>query len=220
VTTANSARRGGEDTVERVDRAGNRSLIEAARGAGVKQFVFVSALGARSDNPVPFLQAKAETEAHLRASGMPWTVLAPNAFMEPWLGMIVVEPIREGAPVTLVGEGRRRHTFVLVANVAAFAAAAVGHPAAMNRHLSIGGPEALSWREIVAICERLLGRSIPMRSVALGEPLPGFPPLVAQLMAAMETYETPLDMEETARTFGVRLTKVEEFLEKALVLQR
>jgi NADH dehydrogenase len=70
--------RGGDDTVETVDRQGNRSLIDAAKAANVQQFVFVSAYGATLDSPVPFLRAKAETEASLRASGMPYTVLAPN----------------------------------------------------------------------------------------------------------------------------------------------
>jgi NADH dehydrogenase len=69
ITTANSALRGGDDTVETVDRQGNRSLIDAAKAANVQQFVFVSAYGATLDSPVPFLRAKAETEASLRASG-------------------------------------------------------------------------------------------------------------------------------------------------------
>lgn len=71
ITTANSAMRGGEDTVDTVDRQGNRNLIEAARAAGVKQFIFTSFLGADLHNPVPLFQAKAETEAALAESGMP-----------------------------------------------------------------------------------------------------------------------------------------------------
>src|SRR5512137_2763751 len=50
ITTANSAMRGGEDNVDTVDRHGNRNLIEAARAAGVKQFIFTSFLGASPHN--------------------------------------------------------------------------------------------------------------------------------------------------------------------------
>jgi hypothetical protein len=43
---------------------------------------------------------------------MTWTILAPNAFMESWPAMVVGMPAMAGQPVTIVGEGRRQHTFV------------------------------------------------------------------------------------------------------------
>src|SRR5690606_26213324 len=89
VTTANSAARGGADTVETVDLLGNRALVDAAKAAGVGQFVFTSALGADPVSPVPFLRAKGETERHLRDSGMTYTILSPNIFMEVWVPMLV-----------------------------------------------------------------------------------------------------------------------------------
>jgi len=70
VSTANSTARGGADTVETVDRAGNRNLIDAAAAAGVRHFVFVSAIGARPEHPTPLLRAKGEAERRLRGSGM------------------------------------------------------------------------------------------------------------------------------------------------------
>lgn len=62
VTTANSAQRGGDDNVQSVDLEGNRNLVDAAKSAGVKQFVFTSAMGADEQSQVPFLQAKGSTE--------------------------------------------------------------------------------------------------------------------------------------------------------------
>ena len=211
ITTANSARRGGEDNVQTVDLAGNRNLIDAAKAAGVKQFIFTSALGADINSPVPFIQAKAKTEAYLRDSGMMYTILAPNAFMDMWVGMVIGVPLQAGQPVTLVGEGRRKHSFIAVRDVAAFATAAVGHPEAMNQYLAIGGPEALSWRDVVATFERVLDREIPVQYVSPGEPVPALPKgMLQQAMAGMEMYDSPLDMTEAARTFGVELTTLEE----------
>jgi NADH dehydrogenase len=206
ITTANSAMRGGEDTVDRVDRQGNRNLIEAARAAGVKQFIFTSFLGADLNSPVPLFQAKAETEAALAESGMPYTVLAPNFFIESWAGMVVGMPLQAHQPVTLVGEGRRLHSLISVSDVAAFAAAAVGHPAAINRRLALGGPEPLSWRGIVDVFGQVLGQELPVQFVAPGEPIPGLPDIVPGVLAAMETYDSPIPMEEKARTFGVQQT--------------
>ena len=211
ITTANSARRGGEDNVQTVDLAGNRNLIDAAKAAGVKQFIFTSALGADINSPVPFIQAKAKTEAYLRDSGMMYTILAPNAFMDMWVGMVIGVPLQAGQPVTLVGEGRRKHSFIAVRDVAAFATAAVGHPKAMNQYLAIGGPEALSWRDVVATFERVLDREIPVQYVSPGEPVPALPEgMMQQAMAGMEMYDSPLDMTEAASTFGVELTTLEE----------
>lgn len=210
VTTANSAKRGGADNVETVDLDGNRNLIDAAARAGVHRFIFVSVLGVSADSPVPFFRAKAAAEQHLRESGLEYTIIAPNVFMDVWLARLIEAPVAAGQPVTLVGEAARRHTFVAEDDVAAFATAAVRSPAARNAHVLVGGPEALSFRDAVRIYERALGRDIPVRTVAPGEPIPGVPPAVQGLVAAFETYDSPLPMEETARRFGVTLASVED----------
>jgi len=219
ISTANSAMRGGEDNPESVDLEGNQNLIEAARDAGVEHFVFVSLLGADPDHPVPFLRGKGQSESALRESGMSYTILAPTAFMEFWPAMVVGMPALQGRPVVLVGEGRRRHSFVSNRDVAAFVVAALENPAARNEHLAIGGPEPLTWLDVVATYERVLDRSIPVEFVAMGEPVPGLPDPMPEMMAGMETYDTALEMEETSRTFGVPLTTLETFVREQVSSQ-
>lgn len=210
ITTANSAARGGEDTVQTVDLSGNRHLIDAAKAAGVKQFIFVSVLGADPHSPIPFLQAKGQTEAYLRESGLPYTILAPNGYMEIWVAGVVGMPALMGQPVTIVGGGRRKHSFISAGDVAAFILAAIGNPAAINQKLLLGGPEPLSLRDAVAIYERVLGHQIQVSSVAAGSPVPGLPEMAARLLAGLDTDDSPIDMTETARTFGIQLTPLEE----------
>jgi uncharacterized protein YbjT (DUF2867 family) len=212
ISTANSAGRGGADNPQSVDLEGNRNLIEAAREAGVGRFVFVSLLGADPDHPSPFVRAKAQSEAALRESGTEYTIIAPTAYMELWVAMVVGMPALQGRPVTLVGEGRRRHSFVSNRDVAAFAVAALDNPAARNEYLAIGGPEPLSWLDVVATYERVLDRSIPVEFVAMGEPVPGLPDPMPEMMAGMETYDTAIEMEETSRTFGVPPTPLATFV--------
>jgi uncharacterized protein YbjT (DUF2867 family) len=212
ITTANSVGRGGEDTVESVDRKGNRDLIEAAAAAGVGRFVFISALGASASSPNPLLRAKGEAEEALRASGMTWTILQPNIYMELWIPMMVGGPALAGQPVTLIGEGRRRHSMVARHDVAAYAVAALENKEAEDQALVIGGPEPLSWRDVIAAFEQELGHSIPVRSLSLGEPLPGFPPAVTELVTALETYDSPIDMSGPASTYGVTPSPVADFI--------
>jgi uncharacterized protein YbjT (DUF2867 family) len=208
ITTANSAMRGGEDTVDTVDRQGNRNLIEAAQAAGVKQFIFISFLGANLNHPVPLFKAKAETEVALRESGMPYTILSPNFFMESWIGMAVGIPLQAHLPVTLVGEGNRLHSLISVGDVAAFAVAAAGNSAAINQQLVLGGPDPLSWRGIVGTFGQVLGQELPLQFVAPGNPIPGLPEIVPPMLAGMETYDSAIPMDDLARKYGVELTSV------------
>ena len=215
LTTANSALRGGEDTVDTVDIVGNRNLIDAARAADVKQFIFVSTLGATPDSPIPFMAAKGQTETYLRASGLTYTILGPTAFMEIWPAMVVGMPIMTGQPVTLMGEARSRQSFISAADVAAYAVAAVNNPAALNQTLPISGPEALSYRDIVGIYERVLGRSIPVNFVLPGEPVPGLPPSMSMMLAGMDI-DIDIDSSDLAGTFGVHQTSLEKVIRRMI----
>ena len=216
ITTASAGSRGGADTAQSVDLAGNRNLIDAARAANPTQFIFVSALTATVDHPVPVPRAKAETEVTLRASGLPYTIVAANGIMDVMLPLVVGDRVQAGQPVTLVGDGRRRHSFVAARDVAAFAVAAVGHPAARNQRIAVGGPAAVSWRDIVAAYERATGRPIDVRWIQPGQLLPDLPPgfteLVSGLLAALETFDSPVDMTQATQTFGVPLTTLDDFV--------
>jgi hypothetical protein len=57
-----------------------------------------------------------------------------------------------------------------------------------------------------------------VQSIAPGELLPDLPPvpglteLVSGLLSALETFDSPIEMTETTRTFGVQLTSLEELV--------
>lgn len=211
ITTANSAQRTGDDNPQTVDLDGNRNLVEAAAAAGVKHFVFVSAHLADAKSPVPFLAAKGKTEELLMAGAMPYTILAPDAFMDFWLGFVVGVPALRGLPVTVVGKGERKHSFVASHDVVAYATAVAGNPAAHNRRLLIGGPQGVSYMDVVEIFGRVLGRTLAVHHAGPGEPIPGMPDAVLPLAASLDLYDSVLPGQELADEFGVRLTTVEQF---------
>jgi uncharacterized protein YbjT (DUF2867 family) len=105
-----------------VDRDAAVRSIDAAVAAGVPRYVMVSYYGAGPDHGVPagdpfhaYAEAKAAADAHLRASGLGWTILGPSRLTdEPATGAIAVEARR--------GEVSR-------GNVAAVIAAAADRPA-------------------------------------------------------------------------------------------
>ena len=211
VFTTASASKAADDSIENVDVRGNENLIAAAEAAGVERFVFISTLNASAESPVPVFRAKGMTEQRLRQSRLVHTILQPNAFMDVWFPMLVERPAFSGEPVTLVGESRRRHAFIAERDVAAFAVSSLSAAGARNATLPLGGPEAVTLKDVVRAYEQAAHRSFDVRSVAPGEPIPGAPEVVWGLAAALETFDSPVPMEETCRTFGVTLTSVAEF---------
>lgn len=216
VSTANSALRGGDDTVESVDLAGNKALIDAAKAANVKQFVFISGMGRDENSPSPFMRAKAATEKHLQASGVPHTILVPNFFMDVWIGMIVGGAIAGGRPVTIIGDGQRKHSMIAVQDVAAFAANVVGNAAALNKTFVLGGPAPITWHDVVGAYEKATSKKIELVKVPLGGKLPGLPDMMSDIMNALDTFDSPIPMDETAKTFGVTMTSLDTFVRQGM----
>jgi NADH dehydrogenase len=216
ITTANSMQRGGADNPQTVDLEGNLNLVDAARAAGVKHFVFVSMNIADPKSPVPFAQAKGRAEEYLRSSNIPYTIVAPNAFMEVWFGLAVCKPAMEGLPVTLVGSGKRKHSFISAVDVAEFVIGSVDNPRAINRRLLLGGPEPVSFSDAVEKCEKLLKRKIPIEVAAPGQPIPTLPEALWEAFASFDMFDSPIEMFQLAAEFNIKLTSMKDFMERFL----
>lgn len=217
ITTATATQRGGDDTVPAVDLQGTLALIEAAKAAGVRRFIYTSISSAAPGHPSPLYHIKGVCETSLKESGLEFTILAPSVFMEIWIGMIVGVPLMAQQPISLIGRGDHRQNFVSEADVAAFALAAADNPRAANQRISIGGPASYTWTEVVNAAGNTMGRQLPVQYLPLGSELPLLPPTVSELLNGMETFETFVDMTETAPAYGVRLTTLDEFIGRTFV---
>ncbi len=213
ISTANSALRGGDDNPQTVDLQGNLNLIDAARQACVNQFIFVS-VGPEADpeSRVPFIAAKGKAQAACMSGEMKYTIIAPNAFMEVWPAMVVGMPIMQGQPVTLMGEARSKSDFISARDVAGYIVASVDNPAAMNQVLKLGGPEALSYRDVVGAYERVLGRTVPVRFVQPGEPVPGLPDAMNAMLAGMQQMDMVIGDQGWSGKLGVTPTTLEDVI--------
>jgi uncharacterized protein YbjT (DUF2867 family) len=212
ITTANATARKPPDTIDSVDRHGNRNLIDAADAAGVRRFVFISAMGADPAHPLPLLSAKGEAEQHLQATDMAWTVLRPNVFMDKLVPIVVGGPAVAGHPVTLVGSGARRHSFVAMDDVASYVVAALEHEESVGSVLTIGGPQPLSWHDVVASFERELQRSLSVRTLSPQDASTVMPTFVIDLLSALDTYDSLLDMDDMRLTYAVEPTPLADYV--------
>ena len=141
---------------------------------------------------------------------MAWTVLQSDLFMDRLPMLVVGLPALTGRPVVLVGEGRRRHSLVATSDVAAYAVTALADRASTGKTLAVGGPEPLSWRDVVAAFAHELGREVRVGTVRPGKPVPGVPEAVQPLLAALETYDSLLDTAPLAQAYGIRQTALAE----------
>jgi uncharacterized protein YbjT (DUF2867 family) len=71
-------------------------LVDAARLAGVKHFIYSSVAGADQRTGIPHFDSKHEVERYLRRSGLPYTIIAPTFFMENFLGPMFHQGLRDG----------------------------------------------------------------------------------------------------------------------------
>jgi NADH dehydrogenase len=157
VATANAFMGRGAESVAAVDEQGNRHLIDAARTAGVRRFMFTSARLPESYRAIDYFAAKFATEDYLRASGIPWTILRPSAFMETW-AMLIGEPLITTGKTTIFGAGDTPSNFVAVDNVADVAVLALDDPGAENAVVEIAGPENLTLSQVADTFERVTGK--------------------------------------------------------------
>lgn len=209
ITTANAALRGGDDTFESVDKFGTMNLIDAAKAANVKQFIYISAFGSDPKSPVPLMRYKAECEAYLHHSGLNYTILKPNIFAEVWIGAVMGIPLKARKPITLVEGGKKRHSFISVSDVAALAVATVHNEDAYDHEIAMGSSPSVTWTQIAEMVGRAVGQPIPVNYVHIGEEVPLLPDAMVQLLYALETYETHIDMSEIAHAFKLQLTPIE-----------
>lgn len=209
------------NTLERVDREGQANLVDAAKGADVERFVFVSFRVGGRDFDFPLQAAKRETAERLKKSGMPWTVIEASIFMEVWLGPHLGFDAAN-ARARVFGSGDQKISWVSYKDVAAIAIAAAESADARNRSIEVGGPEALSPNEVIRIFEDRSGRKFEVERV----PEEALKTMKANASNPVEDTFAGLmllcaggdeiDMRETLRRYPVRMTTVREYAEGVL----
>lgn len=121
---------------------GHRNLWEAAREAGVQHVVYVSAMGADRDFPVPWFHMQKKAEDALIGSGVSWTVLRAAPFTRTFAELARIAA-RRGV-VWQPGAGTNQVAPIAVRDVAFYSAVALDHAPMANRVIPLCGPEAMS----------------------------------------------------------------------------
>jgi uncharacterized protein YbjT (DUF2867 family) len=133
------------------------NAIDAAKRAGVRHVVKLSAIGAGLDATFSFGRLHGEIEQRLEASGLPYTHLRSNGFLQNLLGS--AETVKgQGALFGPLGDARV--SFVDARDVAAVAAAVLTGDGHDGKAYVITGPEAITFAEIAQKIGAASGREV------------------------------------------------------------
>ena len=222
-------RQGSGEQFQRVMEDGTRDLVAAAKDAGVKRFVLMSALGTTEETKdlVPYYHAKWEEEQAVSGSGLEHVIFRPSFVFAKDGGILpTFRRLAKVAPVTpITGSGKQRIQPIWIDDVAAYFAQSVDKPEAANGTFELGGPDAVSWNEFWARLKRALGQRRPsvhvpmalMRANALvTERLPGNIPLTRDLLTMLEHGDNVVSNDEAVRTFRLPLVPLDEQLRRAV----
>ncbi len=207
--------RGGAKEFDAINRQGTANVVAAARAAGtVRRFVHVSALGAGNAPELPYLYSKWQGEQAVASGGIPHTILRPSLIFGPGDEFTAaVAALVRVTPVTpVIGSGNNRLQPIHVDDAAAAIVSAVSGNLRGNRTVEIGGPEQLSYNDVVSVIAKTLGRSgrrvhVPVWAVRGPVAMLGLltprPPL-NKAMLQLITLRNVADTHGVERAFGFK----------------
>jgi uncharacterized protein YbjT (DUF2867 family) len=131
------------------------AFVDAAKRAGVRHIVKLSAIGADASPPYTFAKWHAANDQHIRESGLAFTFLLPNSFMQNFMNYF---PPRDGTIYLPWGNGKA--SLVDTRDVAAVAAEALTSDGHEGKTYTLTGPAALGIAEVASILSETAGREI------------------------------------------------------------
>ena len=166
------------------------NTVEAAQAVGVRHVVKLSVMGA-AEEAYSLAKVHRPVEKAIESSGLAWTFLRPNGFMQnavTYMGEMIKA---EAAFYSASGEAKISH--VDVRDIAAVAVQALTKPNHEGKAYTLTGPEALTYDELATELSKVLGRPISHVSLSPsdlknGMLAEGMPEELADRMLDLERY--------------------------------
>jgi NAD(P)H dehydrogenase (quinone) len=166
----------------------HRNAVESAVKAGVKHVVYTSMPNPDAESPIPFAPDHRGTEEALAASPLTWTVLRNHWYMDN-LPLTLTGAVASGKLLSAAGTGAS--AYVMRADCARAAAAALASTDTSKRVINITGPTAVTKAELARLATEVTGRTVTVVSMEPAElkatlVQAGVPDFLAGLMTASD----------------------------------
>ena len=165
VIDASTSRPADLDIVKTVDWDGKLALIEAAKVAKIKRFIFCSTQNLEQFSNIPLMKMKQGIEIKLKESQMPYTIFRLTGFYQGLIEQYAI-PILENLPIWVTDENTCV-SYMDTQDIAKFCLKSLQLPETENKTFFLGGPKGWVSSEIISLCEQLAGQSAKVNQIPL-----------------------------------------------------
>jgi NADH dehydrogenase len=159
----------GEATYERVHYEGTVHVVDAAKRAGIRRYLHMSALGTRPNAVSRYHQTKWKAEEYVRASGLDFTLFRPSIiygekddFINRFAGIVRRAPV-----VPIIGTGKGKLQPIWVEDVGECYLQALEKEETIGETYELGGPDRYTLEEIIDLVMETLGKRRPKIHIPL-----------------------------------------------------
>lgn len=155
---------------ETVHVGGTQKLVDAAQATGVNTLFYQSALGADPDSPYRYLKTKGEAEQIVRSSGIPYTIFKPSLILGKKDGFTerMKQLLTAGPVVPVPGDGMAKLQPIYIGDWVKCLQQAMVTEKMRNKTYELGGPEQLTYNEILKSIMTALGIDKPIVHLPMG----------------------------------------------------
>ena len=151
------------DSLKDVDWEGKLYLIEAAKAANIKRFIFFSAQNVEQFNNIPLMKLKYNIEQKLKRSKIPYTIFRLTGFYQNLIGQYAI-PVLENLPIWVTNENMSV-SYMDTQDIAKFCLRSLQLPKTENQLFFLSGAKGWVSSEIIQLCEQLAGQSAKVQQI-------------------------------------------------------
>jgi len=217
----------GDATFDAIHIKGTTNLVTEAKRAGVRHFFYQSALGADRNSWSGYLRSKAEAEEIVKQSGLGYTIFRPSLIIGPWDGFTrkIMDMVKISPVLPIPGEGKARFQPVYIKDWLGCMEKVIANPGSYISTYEIGGPEHLTYRELVEKMSKAMGQNRPAIVIPMGlmkfgasifEKLLSSPPVSSDQLKLLQE-DNISDPKSIEKNFGFLPVKYEEALKEFII---
>jgi uncharacterized protein YbjT (DUF2867 family) len=165
IIDASTSRPSDLDVVKTIDWDGKLALIEAAKAAKIKRFIFCSTQNLDQFSNIPLMKMKQGIEIKLKEAQIPYTIFRLTGFYQGLIEQYAI-PILENLPIWVTNENTCV-SYIDTQDIAKFCLKALQLPKTSNETFFLGGPKGWVSSEIINLCEQLAGQSAKINQIPL-----------------------------------------------------
>jgi len=151
------------DALKKVDWDGKQILLESAKAANIKRFIFCSTQNSEQFENIPLMEMKQGIEVKLKESEIPYTIFRLSGFYQGLIEQYAI-PILENLPIWVTNENTSV-AYMDTQDIAKFCLRALQLPETENKTYMLGGPKGWVSSEIISLCEQLAGQTAKVNQV-------------------------------------------------------